>query len=291
MSDTGICVAHLVRASNGIATIERFLSSYERHPAGLEHELLFILKGFGPLGVGRDVDSLLGRFRHHRVVVPDFGYDITAYFRAARKLEFPCFMFINSHSEILADGWLMKLHRALQSGNVGVAGATGSYGGFHVDEEKMLHRESVTIRGPWKRLLLRLPGMEALNSVKRRLLFPRFPNPHVRSNAFLIRRETLMRLRPQFTPTKFQAYRFESGSRSMTRQVLDMDQSAVVVGRDGSIHDVGQWRGARIFWEADQENLLIADNQTRRYQESAPEAKNVFAWQAWGINYLGAARR
>ena len=57
----------------------------------------------------------------------DRGYDLQAYLRTAMILphEFVCFL--NSHSEIMADDWLRKLHAPLCDTNVGVAGATASY--------------------------------------------------------------------------------------------------------------------------------------------------------------------
>src|SRR5665213_1673531 len=40
------CVVHLVRAANGIEPFRAFLESYVRHPAGLQHELVLLFKGF-----------------------------------------------------------------------------------------------------------------------------------------------------------------------------------------------------------------------------------------------------
>src|SRR5882724_3347052 len=39
MSDS-ICVAHLVRAKNGLDPLIQFLDSYRKYPAGVDHDLL-----------------------------------------------------------------------------------------------------------------------------------------------------------------------------------------------------------------------------------------------------------
>ena len=288
MSRPDVCVVHLVRARNGLAPLKNFLASYERYGAGLDHELLFILKGFTSEKIDEELERQLARFKHHRLFVADWGYDITAYFKAGRRFDYSYFMFTNSYSEILADDWLLKLYRALLPEHVGLAGTTGSYNGYHADERSMSRRrrESVANRGALKKAILQLPGVEFLNECKRLFLYPRFPNPHLRSNGFIVRRATMMRLHPQITPTKFQAYRFEYGSRSMTNQILRMGKEVVVVGKNGKCYDIVEWRGSQTFWEAAQGNLLVSDNQTRRYQAANEDTRKVFTWYAWGSDGL-----
>ena len=41
-----ICVVHLVRKKNGMEPFRSFLESYLENPAGVDHELLILYKGF-----------------------------------------------------------------------------------------------------------------------------------------------------------------------------------------------------------------------------------------------------
>jgi len=113
------------------------------------------------------------------------------------------------------------------------------------------------------------------------LSFPYFPNPPVRTNAFTIRRDTMLALHPSVTRTKSQAYRFESGKDGMTRQILQMGMTACVVGRDGRTYEIADWKHSETFWIATQANLLISDNQTRRYEEADARGRRVYNWFAW----------
>ena len=61
------------------------------------------------------------------------------------------------------------------------------------------------------------------------------------------------------------AYLFESGHRSLTRQVLGRGLAVVVVDREGMAYEPADWPSGRTLWQGDQEGLLIADNQTRSY--------------------------
>jgi len=41
-----ICVVHLARRKNGIEPFRRFIKSYLKNSAGINHELLILYKGF-----------------------------------------------------------------------------------------------------------------------------------------------------------------------------------------------------------------------------------------------------
>src|SRR5262245_9674024 len=122
----GIAVVHLVRAGNDPALLERFVRSYREHPAGVAHELVVLLKGMRPGATG-EADRALGDLPHRREFIADTGFDLHAYFDAARKLDYDYFCFLNSSSRVLGDDWLAKLHRCVSQPGVGLAGATGSW--------------------------------------------------------------------------------------------------------------------------------------------------------------------
>lgn len=289
MSATGIAVCHLVRHANGIDPLRRFLGSYRRHPAGLEHELVAILKGFPGNRVTPEVGDELASVPHRCLFAADWGYDITAYFKAASELGHAALCFMNSFSEILADDWLRKLHDAVSRPGAGAAGATGSYQGYMPGWRAMPDAELVAVRSPWKKKLLGIPLVERLNALRRRRQFPVFPNPHLRTNAFLIRRGDMLALRPHRTHTKRQAYSFESGRDSMTAQLSRLGKSVYVVGADGIAYGISDWMRSRTFWIDEQQNLMVADNQTRRYRGASAREKAAFTWHAWGAAGLDEA--
>lgn len=282
MQDSTICVIHLVRAGNGVQPLAQFLQSYENHPAGVGHELLFVLKGFDGEQVGPEIEALLQKVPHRRMHVPDPGYDITAYFRAAEATDASMLCFLNSFSVILADDWLLNLHKAALLPGAGAVGATGSWQGTYKDRRLVRDVARTIGRPAWVQSLLWLPLVASLNVWRHAFSFPYFPNPHLRTNAFMLRRETMLALRPRVTRTKRQAYQFESGRHSMTRQIHKMGKSTCIVGRDGGVFESRDWWKSGTFWMGEQENLLVADNQTRRYLAADHDARKVYTKLAWG---------
>jgi hypothetical protein len=57
---------------------------------------------------------------------------------------------------------------------------------------------------------------------------------------------------------------------------------ARVVGRDGVAYPPECWQESRTFRTGEQENLLIADNRTRHYQDGGRLTRWGLAWLAWG---------
>ena len=125
-------------------------------------------------------------------------------------------------------------------------------------------------------------GMRKLGIWKPARDFPLFPNHHLRTNAFMGSRQTLRRVRLGLMRIKFSAYKFESGKDSLTNQVLKMGLKVLVVGKDGEGYEPERWHLSNTFWQAREENLLVADNQTEFYLDADAETRAKHARYAWG---------
>ncbi len=277
-------LVHLVRAANGIEPLRRFLTSYERNPGGIAHDFIVALKGFtnehgeSLRELPDAFDQALARIHHQRLFVRDNGYDIVPYFVAAETLHYDYFCFVNSYSVILDANWLAKLYRHGCRAEVGIVGATGSSQSFYSDQK--------TRRPPADR------GHRALSRsvwwLKRRVLrlyfrrsFPPFPNYHIRTNCFMIRRDVMASIARPVIRSKMDGYRFESGKRSMTGQIMERGLKALVVGKDGRAYEKEEWSQSNTFWQGDQGNLLVADNQTEAYTKGDSAVRCQYARLAW----------
>jgi hypothetical protein len=252
----GTCVIHIVFAPLGVEPLERFAASYKAHAAGTEHHLVLVPKGAHDAVVATRCRELAEEIDAEQLVLPARGLDLDTYRAAANHVRADVLCFLNSSSEILAPGWLTGLRSALELPGVGLVGATGS-------EESAL---SAAPR-PLRPLLRRR--------------YPPFPNPHVRTNGFMLERELMLAIDWPETTRKRRALALESGVGSLTRQVWNAGLNALVVGRDG-VYERDRWHESRTFRSGSQENLLIADNRTRQYREAGPVRRAQLARLAWG---------
>lgn len=114
--------------------------------------------------------------------------------------------------------------------------------------------------------------------------FPHFPNAHIRSNGFMIRRATLLSLFPDIdTSDKRAAYNFECGPSSLTRRIKVSGASAMVVDRAGRAWPESSWAESNTFRLGRQEGLLIRDNQTARYDSCCAAAQASYQAMTWGL--------
>lgn len=283
-------MVHLVRAQNEVESFAKFFESYLQNPGGIEHDLLIIFKGFANIESKDEYLSLLGSTKYMVMDVPDVGFDITAYFAAAKQYadRYRYFCFLNSFSVIQDRGWLMKLHQYIILPDVGMVGATGSWQshrpprflGAVLADVAIQHYELHQDKAVWKRWIL---GGAAALQLGRLLYETRpFPNYHLRTNAFMLSGETMMKLDYPEITTKYDAYRFESGKKGLTMQILRRKLKVLVVGKDGKCYDMDRWHESKTFWQFEQENLLVEDNQTRMYRLGDAQKRASLVNNAWG---------
>ena len=256
-----VCVVHLVWAPLGTAPLERFAASYRAHPAGLHHRLVLLFKGFEQPAETAAHRAAVDGLEYASMWYSRPTFDLPAYAAAAEALDASHLCFLNSESVVLAAEWLAALHAWVTAPRVGLVGATGSY---------------ETPRG--------------LNPLRRRR-WPPFPNPHLRTNAFMVSRELMRGLACPEVRTKSRAWELESGRRGLTRQVWGRGLDVLVVGRDGNGYRPERWPASATFRSGDQANLLVADNRTRQWQHADPRTQARLSRLAWGKDPDAAAAR
>ena len=112
--------------------------------------------------------------------------------------------------------------------------------------------------------------------------FDGFPNPHLRTNAFMSKRTQLLDVRMGKVKQKIDTYEVESGHNSITAQIRGHGLRALVVDRNGTSYDENEWPTSRTYRQGSQENLLISDNQTRDYEHAGPVHRRYLSVLAWG---------
>ena len=274
---SGVCVVHLVWAPLGPDPFRAFLASYRQHAAGVAHRLVIVFNGFSSRSAGEPYLKLLDTLEHSALWLPEPVQDIAAYRLAAEACVERWICFLNSYSVILGENWLRKMRRQID-GQTRLVGASGSWESMDSSRRQFFRQRS--LRG-WTGLGEFLRRQRALFFLRRH--FPPFPNPHLRTNAFLIERELLFAPGLPDVRAKDKAHRFESGRAGLTASVRAAGFNACVVGRDGRAWQWQDWPVSRTFRSGDQENLLIADNRTDAYQQASPAERRELSRSAWGV--------
>ncbi|WP_316189367.1 hypothetical protein [Bradyrhizobium sp. SZCCHNS1054] len=332
-------VIYLARATEGLDAFRRFAESYTSHPAGTEHDLVVIYKGFTSNEDLNAARRLFSGISQLGIELDDSGFDIGSYLLAAERLAHRHLVFLNTHSTIEQAHWLCHLYRHGRSDGCGIAGAMGSYESLYNSisyleavifaaaeatgrqaEQLARHFDFLLprFRPDWYKpaqkngLLTRFLAQAANIASRRRQRdrlrrfgslrgsaliwpgapefdiqdFPQFPNPHVRSNGFLVRREHFLTLRDIDFKSKQDANLFESGRNSITAKFRRAGLAAILVGANGDAFQIEDWPSSRTFRLDDQSNLLIADNHTRAFAAMSEGSKSAHTLMTWG-EYAG----
>lgn len=241
-----IGVIYLDRYGNEQRSVTDFQRSLYLNKTGIDFTQVVIRKGYNAELSNKEYADWLA-VANRKVEFfnySDEGYDLTVYQKAARNLDSEFCLFFNSHSRILHPNWLESYVSTLERfGDGALVGATGS----------------------WE-----IPSGQG-----------EFPNVHLRSNAFLLRRKIFLSLEGP-TNTRDDCLKYESGSNSMSRQVIAKGGKLVMVSSQGPAIDPHDWPYSKVFRSGDQEHLLVADNRTQDYQLASSKRRKKLAQLAWG---------
>lgn len=254
-----IAVCYLSRKLDSESLLWEFVESYKRYETGCAHDLIIILKGYDNHDLSRVTERLKKTVICEQLVLEDVGFDITAYREAAIFLNHRWVYFLNSYSQIGCKFWLEKYVSKTIGNNVSLVGTTGSYQSRYSSEFWNISNEDITFD------YLR----RALRVLK---LYSRFPNPHIRTNAFLVDRQKFLKVAEKYKfQSKDDCYEFESGRKGLTESIRREGASIFVVGRDGLGYDIMSWEKSNTFCSGKQQNLIISDNQSKDYENSSED--------------------
>jgi len=249
-------VVYLDRWNNPPEFPRAFLDSLARNPTTAKYDLIWQFKGYPDELENPVLSEFSGAFDGalHVCRYPDDLFQFSLSFDAARRFEYTYLIFFISWSRILAPCWLdYYLDTFDRYPNCGVVGATGSY-------EKLFYYQA-------------------------------FPNPHIRTNAFMMRRDVFLSLDAGELKSIFDGNLLEAGPNSLTRQLESRGLQTLVIDRFGKAFKPPDWPRSRTFRRGAQGGLLVADNRTDEYGKAAEKIRRKLEKQAWGHPVKGLATR
>ena len=276
-------VLYLVWLPYGIDHFKAFIESYCSYNASCSHQLVIVFNGLTVEHRNKPEEYISyledRQVKAHQYLYFENGQDINIYQRAAKDIQTKHILFLNTYSRILADDWL-KHYVDNFDDHTGVISASGSWQSYY---------SSVYQKHPvkWEQAKGFLYNFRKYKLFIKaffywRFLFKPFPNPHIRTNAFMVKVRDFLEMKTAAVNTKFGAYQFENGRRSLTDFYMAKGLKVLVVDKYGKIFQPSEWKKSSTFWIDNQENLLVSDNQTRIYETATAEEKKQMGWLAWG---------
>jgi hypothetical protein len=226
--------------------MRRFHASYVAHDAGVEHDLLVVLKtDAGMHGPALQACSALLEVAGAVVVHPNDTLDCGTYVSvAASESDAPrydFYTFVSTSFEVRCDGWLALMADAMRGTGRALVGVSGS------------HERGV--------------AGGALN-------------PHIRTECFTVAAPFLPAMAECPVRDRAACHQFEHGRRSLTVRCAERAATGAgpaTVLRDGTVLEWWQWGEGRGWRQGEHEDLLGWDHRGREYAEAGPAHRSWLA--------------
>jgi hypothetical protein len=246
-----VAVVYLHREAVGVVP---FVAALNRYDPGVNYQLIWVIKG--NYGLRAPEGVLLHRIIH----INDDGYSLCAFKKTLKLIaaDYTHICYLNSWSQPRCNGWLKKLVDVASKNKAGLAGATASCESFSCN--------CGTFFG----------------SLWRKIFFPQFPNPHIRTTGFCAKTEVLMKIWPKrLFGFKFLEFMHEAGRWSISKRAEKLGYQNWLVGRDDSTMFTSYCWTPSLFRYHNNQQLLISDNQTDAYLKGDPITQGILRWKAW----------
>lgn len=264
-------VVYLISIYDDRNNLKEFIKKYNLYKSGYEHDLLICFKNFNQndsIFRFQELNDL--KFIKYEDLNTFNDYDWGSYLRISKKFSDRIIFFMNCHSYPIVHDWLKKF--ALNYQENSLVAPAGSY-------------ESITsswLKGSYSNSFL-YSVLYGLLNLKN---FPIYPNPHIRSNCFMISAKnfTKLILNKKFKYKKLGTWLNESGRNGMTNQIKKLKYKIYIINSDNKKFEIDKWIYSQTYALGDQEKLIISDKFSRIYEKAEINEKKKISKNVWGIN-------
>lgn len=223
----------------GILAFKRFLNSYEKFSAGVEHSLTVLLRGYeNNLKDYNEIKEICKNKNIKTLDTQDIGLDFGAYLDGAQQSSAEYICGINTTCIIMCDNWLEKLYSTTEKDSqYKFVGVSGSYElcPEYVRELKLIGNLKDKIKSLCQNLNI-------FRILYRFIFTPKmkgFPNYSVRTSSFLIDKNIYLEyFKTQNLPkNKLEAYKLENGKNSISNFITEKGLKYCIVDKSGRKYD------------------------------------------------------
>jgi hypothetical protein len=248
-SQEPVAIVYIARVTNEeeIELVDKFIKSLARYEVGANYKLYICFKDIKMKNL-KIIRRILKETTYNEIFLPSGGYDIGSYSIIAKQISENKVIFFNTSTEVKKNNWLAKMMMNINK-KYFIIGGSGSF--------------------------------ETLSPVIQN--HPIFPNPHIRTNGFLIDREFFLNITKEIEiKNKEEAWNIESGRNSLSAKIFKIDGQVCVVDKFGIGYDFERWPVSKTFRSSNQKNILFSDNRVREYANSESNYKNLLYLNTWG---------
>ena len=263
-----ILVCYLVTCFDNSNSLKNFIEKYQNFKSGIDHELLICFKLLNNNQIN-SIKSLLKTINYIEYIDKnDFNdFDIGSYKRVAEDFSSRLIFFLNGNSYPNCNNWLKLVFDNYVEKSI-IATSASNLSLF----------SSLKLKKIYKFFSFYLKFKEYKKN------YNSFPNPHIRTNGFLINSDDFTTfMKDKNIKNKEDAWIIESGKLGLTNYFKSKGFDIYVVNSDGEKFLENNWILSETFNYKNQDKYIISDNQIRKYLNQINAEKQISQYKTWGI--------
>jgi hypothetical protein len=276
-----ISVIYLLRNDEKwYSNFDTFSSSINKFNSGIEFDLHIILKGFN-YDINYNIFfNKLNKINNISIhYIEDVGFDLNAYYKISKIINTKLVFFMNSYSFVRHNNWLLNFYIAHIYNKSSFVGSTASCESLHF---KLPYLSIIKINSIFlfiPKLFKRLYFSLFIDNN-----FPKFPNPHIRTNSFLIDRQFFLDYISlnKLPETKNDCYKVESGVNSLSRYIDNIHGNPGIINCNGTFFPLKNIKHSYLFRGENSDQIIVGDNRTIEYDRASNTNKCSLRYDAWG---------
>lgn len=263
-------VVYLISNYDEESNIFNFIKNYKRYKAGLKHDLLICFKNSYSKTFENKIRKKIHPYPYKKFIDSGINdFDWGSYTRVAKKNKNKILFFFNCHSYPVKKNWLKFFSNHYKSKTI--LSPTGSFQSISSSSFTSFYFKNLFYRFYY--------GILNIGN------FPLFPNPHIRSNCFMINSSDFLTLNLINCKTKIHTWLNESGRKSMTNQLLKKKFRLLVINSENKNFFIPDWKKSETYAFKKQRKLLISDKHTREYNSLTNKEKKIYEKNIWGSKF------
>jgi len=278
---TDLALVYLARGKDaGLEPVLRFAAAYNTFSAGCHHKLYVIMKGWeGAMESEKNKAIKLFKDLGAEIIeTKDDGFDWGAYIRFSNINKSSFYCFLNTFSRPTTNNWLLHLFNCIKREDVGICGSSGSIMGWRFKFPLTSIKSTDCLLTPFR------IGIRIIWHFRQIKYYPAKLSPHIRSNGFIVKGKQFRKFAAisNFPRTKLDVYRLESGIKSYSNYILELNQNLIIVDSLGEEYEVKDWSNSNTYCCPGQPGLIIADNNTDLYDQKTYIQRQRMEYDTWG---------
>lgn len=262
-----IIVIYLSTKYSKVKDLNHFIKFYKKYRSGADHRLIICFKQLSNFELKKR-QKKIGKLEYFIDPINKNDQEWGTLKRICEIFRNDYIFFMNDYSYPITKNWLKYFNKFKK--NKLIIGCTAS---------KSSHFDNSFYRNSKDSYFI-----ACLKILYFFLKIPKFPNPHLRVNSFLIKsRDYLEFIQNKKFYNKLQSIILESGYNGFTNFFLNKGYKIKVLDRFGILYDLEKAKNSKTFACHNQEGLIISDKQTRDYDKLSLYKKHKRNRQSWGL--------